>query len=137
MDTLLKSPIIRPKAREENAMPPAPLPADMGKQIEQLKECGLQAKNVSAYFGAKQAIRAITLDMPLQQVTAIIGPSGCGKSTFIRCLNRMHEVVPGARMEGQVLLHGKDIMEMDPVAMRRQVGMVFQEGPAVPDHEHL
>jgi len=132
MDTLLKSPIIRPKVHEESPAPETPPSKDMGKPAEKIQDPGLQAKKVFAYFGAKPAIRNITLTMPLQQVTAIIGPSGCGKSTFIRCLNRMHEVVPGARMEGQVLLHGKDIMDMDPVAMRRQVGMVFQKPQPFP-----
>ena len=67
-----------------------------------------------------------------RQVTAIIGPSGCGKSTFIRCLNRMHEVVPGARMEGQILLDGANIFELDPVLLRRRIGMVFQKAQPFP-----
>jgi phosphate transport system ATP-binding protein len=132
METLLRTPTVRVKPPEEiPALAPAAAP--MNKLQEKIqKNSGLQAQRVSAYFGAKRAIKEITLTMPLQEVTAIIGPSGCGKSTFIRCLNRMHEVVPGARMEGQVLLHGKDIMEMDPVAMRREVGMVFQKPQPFP-----
>ena len=72
------------------------------------------------------------MKMKPRQVTAIIGPSGCGKSTFIRCLNRMHEVVPGARLEGQILLDGANIMELDPVLLRRRVGMVFQKAQPFP-----
>ena len=134
METLLKSPVVRPSiAGGKPRRSQRPFRQILWKKVwTHSKKSGLQAKNVSAYFGAKQAIRTITLTMPLQQVTAIIGPSGCGKSTFIRCLNRMHEVVPGARMEGQVLLHGNDIMDMDPVAMRRQVGMVFQKPQPFP-----
>jgi phosphate transport system ATP-binding protein len=89
---------------------------------------GLRSRNLSAWYGARQAIRGVTLDIPDQRVTAIIGPSGCGKSTLIRCFNRMHEVVGGARAEGEVLLHGRNIYDsdVDPVALRRVVGMVFQ-----------
>jgi phosphate transport system ATP-binding protein len=97
-----------------------------------LPEQGLQAEKLSAYFGAKQAVKTITLNMKPRQVTAIIGPSGCGKSTFIRCLNRMHEVVPGARMEGRISLYGQDILELDPVLLRRRVGMVFQKPQPFP-----
>ena len=70
----------------------------------------------------------VSVSLPAQGVTAIIGPSGCGKSTFIRCLNRMHELVIGARMEGEIRLGGEDIMapSVDPVLLRRRVGMVFQ-----------
>jgi phosphate transport system ATP-binding protein len=89
----------------------------------------LQSIELSAWFGAKQALKDITLSIAENSVTAIIGPSGCGKSTFIRTLNRMHELVPGAKMTGQVLLDGKDIYAkgVDPVMIRRRVGMVFQK----------
>ena len=89
----------------------------------------MRAESLSAWFGQKQALKDITLPLVEHKVTAVIGPSGCGKSTFIRCLNRMHEVVPGARSEGQVLLDGKSIFgrEVDPVRVRRRVGMVFQK----------
>ncbi|RME30310.1 MAG: phosphate ABC transporter ATP-binding protein [Deltaproteobacteria bacterium] len=84
---------------------------------------------MDAWFGDKQVLRSIDLDIPAGRVTAIIGPSGCGKSTFIRCLNRMHELVPGARVRGEVLLDGVDVYspETDPVLLRRRVGMVFQK----------
>ncbi len=89
----------------------------------------MQSVGLSAWFGAKQALKDINLSVKTNAVTAIIGPSGCGKSTFIRCLNRMHELVPDAKMSGQVLLDGKDIYarEVDPVMIRRRVGMVFQK----------
>ena len=89
----------------------------------------MRAENLRAWFGAHETLKGITLPIAEARVTAIIGPSGCGKSTFIRCLNRMHEVVPGARAEGRVLLDGKDVYDagIDPVLVRRRVGMVFQK----------
>src|SRR5512136_1927951 len=89
----------------------------------------MQSIALNAWFGSKQALKDINLTVRANAITAIIGPSGCGKSTFIRCLNRMHELVPNARMSGQVLLDGKNIYgnETDPVQIRRRVGMVFQK----------
>ncbi len=94
----------------------------------------MRAENLKAWFGGVQALKGITLPICAGQVTAIIGPSGCGKSTFIRSLNRMHEVVPGARVEGRVLLDGQDIYApgVDPVRVRRRVGMVFQRANPFP-----
>jgi phosphate transport system ATP-binding protein len=85
--------------------------------------------NLNVYCGKIKAIDDISLSVLSGQVTAIIGPSGCGKSTFIRCLNRMHELINGARVEGQILLDGSDIYGsgVDPVTIRRRVGMVFQK----------
>lgn len=89
----------------------------------------MRAENLSAWFGDKRALKSVTLPLVERKVTAVIGPSGCGKSTFIRCLNRMHEVVPGARTAGEVLLDGQSIYtrEVDPVRVRRRVGMLFQK----------
>jgi len=89
----------------------------------------MQSIELNAWFGPKQALKNVSLSIRANSVTAIIGPSGCGKSTFVRCLNRMHELVPNARMSGQVLLDGKNIYsnETDPVQIRRRVGMVFQK----------
>ncbi|HEY3357825.1 MAG TPA: phosphate ABC transporter ATP-binding protein PstB [Polyangia bacterium] len=89
----------------------------------------MHASELHAWFGKAEALKGITLAIPARQVTAIIGPSGCGKSTFIRCLNRMHEVTPGARARGRVLLDEGDIYApgVDPVRVRRRVGMVFQK----------
>src|SRR5882757_2204923 len=88
----------------------------------------LVARHLNAYFGQLRAVHDINLAFPSNVMTAIIGPSGCGKSTLIRCLNRMHEVVPGARATGQVLLDGADIYAagIDPVQVRARIGMVFQ-----------
>jgi phosphate transport system ATP-binding protein len=89
----------------------------------------LTVTRLNAYFNDFRAIHDITLSIPDRQITAIIGPSGCGKSTFLRCLNRMHEHVPGARAKGSVLLDGVDVYHpaVDPVRLRRRVGMVFQK----------
>src|ERR671919_1154200 len=89
----------------------------------------LQVENVKIYYGDVPAVKGISMSIQTNKVTAIIGPSGCGKSTFIRCLNRMHEVIPGARAEGCVLLGEQDIYDKkaDPVVIRRRVGMVFQK----------
>jgi phosphate transport system ATP-binding protein len=89
----------------------------------------MQTIELNAWFGTKQALKEINLSIKANAVTAIIGPSGCGKSTLIRTLNRMHELVPGAKLTGQVLLDGKNIYaaDVDPVMVRRRVGMVFQK----------
>jgi phosphate transport system ATP-binding protein len=94
----------------------------------------LVVRNLSAWFGNTRALRDINLAIEANQVTAIIGPSGCGKSTLVRCLNRMHEVVPGARVEGEVLLDNEDIYAptVDPVDVRRRIGMVFQKATPFP-----
>jgi phosphate transport system ATP-binding protein len=85
-------------------------------------------ENLSAYYGDFQAVDNVNMEVEPNKVTALIGPSGCGKSTFLRCLNRMHEVVPNARAEGAVKLGDQDIYDgnTDPVKIRRRVGMVFQ-----------
>jgi phosphate transport system ATP-binding protein len=90
---------------------------------------GMKVQDLSAYYGSFKAITDVSMDIQANKVTALIGPSGCGKSTFIRCLNRMHEVIPGARAEGCVMLGEKDIYDRkaDPVVIRRRVGMVFQK----------
>jgi len=89
---------------------------------------GIHVTGLNAWFGSVHVLRGIDLTMAPKAVTAIIGPSGCGKSTFIRCLNRMHEVVPGARVTGTVLVEGEDVYApgVDPVQVRRRIGMVFQ-----------
>ncbi len=83
---------------------------------------------LQAWFGDRHVLRDVSLDVPEHTVLSVIGPSGCGKSTFLRCLNRMHELIPGARSEGEVLLDGEDLYRrgVDPVHLRRRVGMVFQ-----------
>jgi phosphate transport system ATP-binding protein len=89
----------------------------------------ITVENLNAWFGSKQVLHEISLGIEKNGITAIIGPSGCGKSTFIRCLNRMHEVVPKAKASGKVLVDDKDIYDrdIDPVDIRRRIGMVFQK----------
>jgi phosphate transport system ATP-binding protein len=89
----------------------------------------LEVRHLEAWFGSNQALKDISMSVEDGAVTAMIGPSGCGKSTLIRCLNRMHEVVPGARATGEVLLDGDNIYApgIDPVQVRAKVGMVFQK----------
>jgi len=88
----------------------------------------IEVRALNAWFRATHALRDVSLTVPEHSVLAIIGPSGCGKSTFVRCINRMHELVPGARQSGKVLVDGQDLhaRRVDPVNLRRRVGMVFQ-----------
>ncbi|MFZ2963186.1 MAG: phosphate ABC transporter ATP-binding protein PstB [Rhodoglobus sp.] len=88
----------------------------------------IQVHNLDAYYGKFKAVEGVSLTIEPRTVTAFIGPSGCGKSTFIRTLNRMHEVIPGAYVDGEVLIDGDNLYapDVDPVNVRRQVGMVFQ-----------
>jgi phosphate transport system ATP-binding protein len=92
------------------------------------------ASGVNFYYGQHQALHGITLSMPQNCVTALIGPSGCGKSTFLRCLNRMNDMIEGTRVEGEILLDGEDIYKprTDVVALRKRVGMVFQKSNPFP-----
>src|SRR5580698_9069175 len=94
----------------------------------------LTVRNLSIFFGERQALKSVSLDIAAKAVTAIIGPSGCGKSTFLRALNRMHELNPEARMEGEIRLFGDDIYSrgIEPVIVRRRVGMVFQKSNPFP-----
>lgn len=97
------------------------------KQKEQAPKVSI--KKLEAWFGTKQAIRDVNLDIKENSATAFIGPSGCGKTTLIRCLNRMHEMTPGASSKGQVIIDGIDIYDrsIDPVLIKRRIGMVFQK----------
>ena len=94
----------------------------------------MRTEGLHAWFGTNEALKGITLSIQARRVTAIIGPSGCGKSTFVRCLNRMHEVVLGTRVEGRVLLEGSDIYAhgVNPVRVRQRIGMVFQKANPFP-----
>ncbi|KXG44968.1 phosphate ABC transporter ATP-binding protein PstB [Tepidibacillus infernus] len=89
----------------------------------------IQVNNLNAWYGDFHAIRDINLDIKDKQVTALIGPSGCGKSTFIRTINRMHEVIEGARVTGEIIVDGQNIYDtnIDPVSVRHRIGMVFQK----------
>jgi phosphate transport system ATP-binding protein len=92
-------------------------------------ETVIRAENIDVYYDDNQALRDITLEIPEKRVTAMIGPSGCGKSTFLRCVNRMNDLVDAARVEGDLYLRAKNVYDpdVDPVALRRRVGMVFQK----------
>jgi phosphate transport system ATP-binding protein len=96
--------------------------------------CKITVKDLDFYYGTKRALEHISIDIPANLVTAFIGPSGCGKSTFLRTLNRMNEVVQGTRVEGSIRIDGQDIYQgdMDVVALRRRIGMVFQRSNPFP-----
>ncbi len=87
----------------------------------------LKVENFSAFFGEHQVLKEINLSIPRNRISAIMGPSGCGKTTLIRCVNRMHELIPGARASGKIFLDNEDIYATDPIIVRRQIGMVFQK----------
>lgn len=89
----------------------------------------LELKNLDVYYGSFQAVKDVNLKIHRQKITAFIGPSGCGKSTVLRALNRMNDLIPGAKVKGQVLFHGQNLYEaeVDPVEVRRRIGMVFQK----------
>ena len=92
-------------------------------------ELALETKGLSVFYGAAQAVKDISLTIPRSRVVAFIGPSGCGKSTFLRCFNRMNDLIPVARVEGEVLFQGADLYspDVDAVEVRRRIGMVFQK----------
>ena len=93
------------------------------------RETVFDVRNLSVFYGSNPAVKDVNLEIYRNMVTALIGPSGCGKSTFIRCLNRMNDLVPGARVEGNILYHGRDLYGagVDAVSVRRWIGMVFQK----------
>jgi len=125
----------------EEAAPPARVQATPGTVAAQRageakpsaaadsKARRVTVESLSAFYGDNEAVKGVSLDFPPNEVTAIIGPSGCGKSTMVRCINRMHEEIPGARAEGRILLDDLDVYDptVDVVAVRRAVGMVFQK----------
>ena len=92
-----------------------------------MNESKLETINYSLYYGKYRALKDINIKIPENKVTALIGPSGCGKSTFLRSFNRMNDLIAGVRTEGMVLIDGEDILKTDPVALRQNVGMVFQK----------
>ncbi len=94
----------------------------------------IQAKKLNLYYGENHALKDIDIEIPANRITALIGPSGCGKSTFLKTLNRMNDLVPGVKIDGQVLYRGEDIYgrEVDVTSLRRQIGMVFQKANPFP-----
>ncbi len=113
--------------------PPKPVPHNP-PTVAQTGPPAVSVSHLSVFFGANHVLKRVSLDIAACAVTAIIGPSGCGKSTFLRALNRMHDLVPEARVEGQIRLFGEDICspEVEPVTVRRRVGMVFQKSNPFP-----
>lgn len=103
-------------------VPPAQAAASVG-------EAKIKARDVKVFYGEKQALFDVNIDIPAKSVTAFIGPSGCGKSTFLRCINRMNDTIPSARVEGVIEIDGSDVnaKSVDPVVLRSRVGMVFQK----------
>ena len=116
-------------ADSEAVAPPAPSPEQSSASIP-----SLATRRLNAFFGQLRAVRNVTAEFADCEITAVIGPSGCGKSTLLRCLNRMHETVPGASVEGDVTLEGTSIYKSDlsAIAVRRQIGMVFQRPTPFP-----
>jgi phosphate transport system ATP-binding protein len=116
--------------REEAAAAPAiaPVPPAPGLTPAR-REVIFDVDELNVHYGAHRAIRDVTLDLHLNEITALIGPSGCGKSTFIRCLNRMNDLIPSARVDGRIVYHGEDLYapDIDPVQVRKRIGMVFQK----------
>jgi phosphate transport system ATP-binding protein len=112
----------------------APVTLREATEVAVASRSRLGTHDLNAYFGAVHAIKGVSLSIPDRSVTAVIGPSGCGKSTFLRCLNRMHETIPGARATGRVLLDGADIYAPgnNPIRVRRHIGMVFQRPTPFP-----
>jgi phosphate transport system ATP-binding protein len=102
---------------------------DLSAMGERRKGHGVKVKDLHAYYGSVHAVKGVDIDFPPNEVTAIIGPSGCGKSTMVRCINRMHEEIPGARSEGSVTLDELDVYGpgVDVTSVRRMIGMVFQK----------
>jgi phosphate transport system ATP-binding protein len=140
----IRHPIESPTVTEQNPEPQADPRTGLGhprptvsvggeptaKPAKRSREVGnVELQGLNAYYGSNHAVRDVGLAFDSARVTAIIGPSGCGKSTMVRCINRMHEEIAGARSEGQVLLDGLDLYDprIDIVAVRRSVGMVFQK----------
>jgi phosphate transport system ATP-binding protein len=112
----------------------ASAPASVTQRPGSAERGSLAARQFSFWYGRKQALFDIDIDIPPRAITALIGPSGCGKSTFLRSVNRMHDLLPGTRHTGEILLDGRDVYDasLDPTALRRRVGMVFQRWNCFP-----
>jgi phosphate transport system ATP-binding protein len=118
----------------ETRAPATPMPTSPAPSATASTTAKIDVSGMNFYYGAKQVLDAITVQIMPNQVTALIGPSGCGKSTFLRSLNRMNDIIPGTRVEGQVLIEGQNIYapSVDVVSLRRRVGMVFQKSNPFP-----
>ena len=107
-------------------------PEEVSKPSTGQPQSKLLVSGLNFFYGKRQALLDITIQIPENRITGLIGPSGCGKSTFLRTLNRMYEIVPRARAEGRIELDGQNLMELDPMEVRRRVGMVFQKSNPFP-----
>jgi phosphate transport system ATP-binding protein len=121
--------MLEPKPSHPTEIPPARASSDAHAQAHTKPGLNVKLEKLRAFYGEAEQVKGINLDFHSGEVTAIIGPSGCGKSTMVRCINRMHEEIPGARAEGKVLLDDLDVYDpaVDVVAVRRAIGMVFQK----------
>src|SRR6266702_3492355 len=113
------------------SIPKTDKPADIDPEPA-TAEPKVAVRHLNFHYGARQVLDDISLTVAQNKITALIGPSGCGKSTFLRTLNRMYEIVPHARAEGRIELDGQNLMELDPMEVRRRVGMVFQRSNPFP-----
>ncbi len=93
----------------------------------------IKSRNFNAYFGANHVVKDVSMDIPKNNVVAVMGPSGCGKTTFLRCINRMHELIAGAHAEGEMLLNSENVYQMHPIYVRLKIGMVFQRPNPFPN----
>lgn len=93
----------------------------------------ISSKNFNAYFGSNHVVRNVSMDIPKNNIIAVMGPSGCGKTTYLRCINRMHELIPGATAQGKMLLHNEDVYNMNSILVRLKIGMVFQRPNPFPN----
>ncbi len=122
----------------EIAEPGAEAPADTERERKmetgEALETAVEVENLNLWYGPSQALFDVRMEIPERQVTAFIGPSGCGKSTFLRCLNRLNDLIPGVRIQGKVRFHGEDIYApgVDVIALRKRTGMVFQKSNPFP-----
>src|SRR6185312_1093845 len=93
----------------------------------------IKSRNFNAYFGTNHVVKQVDMDIPKGHVVAVMGPSGCGKTTFLRCINRMHELIPGATSDGEMLLNNENVYQMHPIFVRLKIGMVFQRPNPFPN----
>jgi phosphate transport system ATP-binding protein len=93
----------------------------------------VSSRNFNAYFGTNHVVKNVSMDIPKNNIIAVMGPSGCGKTTYLRCINRMHELIPGASVQGKMLLHDEDLYSLNPILVRLKIGMVFQRPNPFPN----
>jgi len=120
---------LKPSGRRGSTVTQEPPAAGPGEAAGVIDNPVFVCREVNVFYDSKQALKNVSLDVPRRQVLSMIGPSGCGKSTFLRCLNRMNDTIPGARVTGSIVLDGQDIQapEVDAVQLRARIGMVFQK----------